>query len=103
MCHKLRSLKTSAVVHATRGTTKFERPTPMTTENHNLRYHDAFLGHQRCLRQGMPERLSSIIDGMQEAQEFPTKLPVLRFHSTFQQADGIFIVFIKLLKIMQHQ
>jgi hypothetical protein len=51
----------------------------------------------------MPERLSSVIDRVQEAQELPTKLPVLRFHSTVQQADSIFIVFIELLKIMQHQ
>jgi hypothetical protein len=74
-----------------------------TTGNHNLRCRITFLDYQRCLRQGMPERLSSVIDRVQEAQELPTKLPVLRFHSTVQQADSIFIVFIELLKIMQHQ
>jgi hypothetical protein len=40
---------------------------------------------------------------MQEPQEFPTKLPVLGFRGAVQQADSIFIVFVKLLKVMQHQ
>lgn len=55
------------------------------------------------LDQRMSERRPSIINRLQETQNFATELPVLCINRTLQEPNSIFVVFLSLLEIVQHK
>lgn len=56
-----------------------------------------------CLGQRMSERRPSIINRVQETQNFAAELPVLCIDCTLQEPNSIFVIFLSLLEIVQHK
>ena len=56
-----------------------------------------------CLGQRMSECRPSIINRVQETQNFAAELPVLRIDRTLQESNSVLVVFLSLLEIVQHK
>lgn len=61
------------------------------------------LGDDLGLDQSTLQSSTSVVDGMQETQDFSTELPVLRNDSTAKQTDSVAVRPVKLLKTVQHE
>lgn len=59
--------------------------------------------HHVGLDQRMSKRRPSIINRVQETQNFATELPVLCIDRTLQESNSVFVIFLSLLEIVQHK
>lgn len=51
----------------------------------------------------MSESSPSIVNRVQEAQDFATELPILCVNRILQESNGVLVIFLSLLEIVEHE